>query len=344
MFTRIVFNDFTAFRELDMEFSRGINIFIGENATGKTHIMKTLYASADITTSKVEHSFAEKINRVFLPSGDNIGRLVHRRKGRKGGKVAIYRTCQSLQAELTLSVSNLMTKPEKAVIGGSQGKWSKHPIESVYIPVKEMLSNAPGFKSEYETKKLFYEEIYPDIITRALKPILRGPSDKQRKHLMSILKRSIDGTVFTKGEEFFLKCKQGNLEFTLLAEGLRKLGLLWILINNGSLSQGSVLFWDEPETNLNPKLLKSVVEVLIELQRMGVQIFLATHNYVVLKEFDLQLGRHDQILFHSLYREKETKNIKVFTTDKYNKIEHNMIMQAFTDIYDRDVERAMKPE
>ena len=56
------------------------------------------------------------------------------------------------------------------------------------------------------------------------------------------------------GEEFFLNGEQGEIEFTLLAEGLRKLGLLWLLIRNGSLRPGAVLFWDEPETNLNPKL------------------------------------------------------------------------------------------
>ena len=49
-------------------------------------------------------------------------------------------------------------------------------------------------------------------------------------------------------------CKRGNIEFSLLSEGVRKLALLWILIPNGTLSSGSVLLWDEPETNLNPKL------------------------------------------------------------------------------------------
>jgi len=62
-------------------------------------------------------------------------------------------------------------------------------------------------------------------------------------------------------QEFFLKNKQGELEFTLVAEGYRKLGLLWLLIQNGSLLNGSVLFWDEPETNLNPKLLETVVRI-----------------------------------------------------------------------------------
>ena len=48
---------------------------------------------------------------------------------------------------------------------------------------------------------------------------------------------------------------------------------LWLLIQNGTLTEGSVLFWDEPETNLNPKLFGPVVEILLELQRQGVQIF-----------------------------------------------------------------------
>lgn len=91
-----------------------------------------------------------------------------------------------------------------------------------------------------------------------------------------------------KGETFFLKNKQGDLEFTLLAEGMRKLALVWLLIQNGTLLSGSVLFWDEPEANLNPALMGDVVEVILELQRLDVQVFLSTHNYVLLKEFDLR--------------------------------------------------------
>ena len=38
MLERITFEKFTAFEKLDIEFSPGINVFIGENGTGKTHI------------------------------------------------------------------------------------------------------------------------------------------------------------------------------------------------------------------------------------------------------------------------------------------------------------------
>ena len=41
--TRIKLERFTAFTELDLPFSPGINVFVGANATGKTHLMKAVY-------------------------------------------------------------------------------------------------------------------------------------------------------------------------------------------------------------------------------------------------------------------------------------------------------------
>lgn len=179
------------------------------------------------------------------------------------------------------------------------------------------MANAPGFRSLYTLRDIHFEEVYADIIDRSFRPILRGPMDTIRRNLIEILQNAIEGKVITKNEEFFLKNKQGELEFTLLAEGIRKLALLWVLIQNGTLLNGSVLFWDEPETNLNPKLMRTAVEILIALQRMGVQLFLTTHDYIILKEFDLQANENDRILFHSLSRNLNTGEIGVCSTDCY---------------------------
>jgi AAA15 family ATPase/GTPase len=152
----------------------------------------------------------------------------------------------------------------------------------------------------------------------------------------------MDGKVVAKNEEFFLRSKHGELEFTLLAEGFRKMGLLWILIQNGTLLNGSVLFWDEPETNLNPRLMKTVVGILLELQRLGVQICLTTHDYVILKEFDLQTKKDDNIFFHSLYRSKETGEIEVGSTGDYLQLSPNAIDDTFGSIVDREIEKSME--
>jgi predicted ATPase len=341
MIAEIKFENFTAFKKLRIEFSAGINIFVGSNGTGKTHILKTVYASCDITKSK--KNFAEKILRVFMPSASQLGRLVKRQKVSARGSVEVFRSGPGLldTGKLRLSFSNHATKIKSATIIGANN-WCAIPIESVFIPVKEMLSNAPGFRSMYGSREVHFEEVYADIIDRALLPLMRGPADRDRKKILSHLQKTMEGKVTVKNEEFFLRNIQGNLEFSLLAEGIRKLGLLWVLIQNGTLLKGTVFCWDEPEANLNPKLLRNIVEILLSLQRMGVQIFIATHDYVLLKEFDLQKQDNDKVKFHSLYRDEETKEIKGHHTEDYLQIHPNTIQDTFIDLFDRDVKRDME--
>jgi len=340
MLEKVKFEKFTAFEKLEVKFSPGINIFIGENGTGKTHILKATYAACDIAKSKGD--FAEKINNVFYPSGKQIGRLVKRSSGSSRGFVEVSRRlADDRKISLRLSLSNHTTKPEKATVSGSSRAWIESPMEAAYIPVKDMMANAPGFRSLYEEREIHFEEIYVDIIRKASLPILKGPTDKQRKNLLKSLQAAMDGKVVSKNEEFFLRNQHGKLEFTLLAEGFRKMGLLWILIQNGTLLNGSVLFWDEPETNLNPKLMRSVVGILLALQRIGVQILLTTHDYVILKEFDLQASPGDKIKFHSLYRNRESGEIETSAADNYLYVSPNAIDDTFGSFVDREIIRSM---
>ena len=332
--TKISLKRFTAFEDLEFKPSRGINVLVGANGTGKTHLMKVAYAACDI--SKTGSSFAEKLNRVFLPSGRSIGRLVKRRK--ESSKCTIRISRGSRRLDLTFSNHTKSTRGAR-VLRSSQ--WNAEPIESVYIPVKEMLANAPGFHSLYAQRDLHFEEIYDDILARAYIPILRGPINQERKRLLDRLRKIIAGKVRVSNEEFFLRGREGNLEFSLLAEGIRKLGLLWLLVQNGTLLNGSVLFWDEPETNLNPRLFEAVVGILFELQRMGVQIFVATHDYAILKELDLQKENKDRLAFHSLFRADDTGDIVCNKVRSYLDLHPNAIAEAFTDLYDREVARSL---
>ena len=332
--SRLKLDKFTAFEKIDMQCSPGINVLIGANGTGKTHLMKVAYAACDV--SQTQMHYATKINNVFLPSNHALGRLVKRSGKSTRCSAEVYQDTKKLR----VSFSNHTTVSSSATITGMKD-WTAKPMESVFIPVKEMLSNAPGFRSLYNTREIHFEEIYADIVDRAYRPALKGPTDTERKKLLKKLQEIIDGKVLLKNEEFFLKNKQGNLEFTLLSEGMRKLGLLWLLIQNGTLLNGSVLFWDEPETNLNPKLFGPLIEILLQLQRSGVQIFISTHDYVILKELDLRKNHRDEIVFHALYR-NEKENIELESTIDYQFLNHNAILQTFSDLYDREIERNLK--
>lgn len=332
--TRIRLEQFTAFDALDLHPSPGVNVLVGANGTGKTHIMKVAYAACDATKDHVH--FAEKLARVFMPAEGSIGRLVKRRRGGASAVAEVQRGSSSIRA----SFSNLMKAPMSAAI--SQKKWKDVQLKSVYIPVKEMLANAPGFRSLYAERNVHFEEIYRDVLDWAYFPPQLGVPDAPRRKLQEKLRKVLEDRVRTKNEEFYLKSQQGHLEFSLLAEGLRKLGLLWLLIQNGILLQGSVLFWDEPETNLNPRLFGPLMGILLELQRMGVQIFIATHDYVILKQLDLQATDRDEIRYHVLHRQETSKELLCNAVGSYLEIDPNAIDDAFGEIYDLEIRRSIE--
>ena len=332
--TRIRLERFTAFDSLKLEPSPGVNAFLGANGTGKTHLMKVAYAACDARNSGI--TFPEKLTRLFLPSNRSLGRLVRRRRGRSQAVAEVAWG----QPFVRTTFSNLVKSPKSAKLYERRGIGLNRP--TVYIPVKEMLANAPGFRSLYVSRSIHFEEVYADVLDRAFLPPLLGAPDRSRRQLLAPLRKALEGKVWYEGEEFFLGGKQGKLEFTLLAEGLRKLGLLWLLIQNGTLTEGSVLFWDEPETNLNPKLFGPVVEILLEMQRQGVQIFVATHDYLILKQLDLQARSDDKVAYHALFRDGASGELLCNTTNSYLDIDPNAIAEAFSDVYDREIERSLR--
>jgi energy-coupling factor transporter ATP-binding protein EcfA2 len=100
MLGSITLRNFTAFSEADFKFARGLNLIVGENGTGKTHILKAAYSaiyvsakggkdsgSAAPTKAHLQKAIASKLNAVFKP--DELGRLTRRdRRGRQRCEVS----------------------------------------------------------------------------------------------------------------------------------------------------------------------------------------------------------------------------------------------------------------
>lgn len=337
MLTRVRLERFTAFERLDVHLNPGINVFIGANGTGKSHLLKVGYAACEATRSGV--SFSDKLVRLFLPSNRAMLRLVKRQKGSSRAVAEVWRG----DLKLRVSFSNHSKVASSAKVT-RRGPWSEEPVESVFIPVKEMLSHGPGFRSLYGQREIHFEEVYADILDRAYRPALRGPIDRTRRGVLTSLQRAIAGKVTFSNEEFFLRNKHGNLEFTLLAEGMRKLGLLWLLVQNGTLLDGSVLFWDEPEANLNPGVFPVLIDILLQLQRIGVQVLIATHDYAILKELELLTTGKDEVRFYALYRREQDGEVECESADRPFLLQNSPIAAAYSELYDREIRRSLRGE
>ena len=144
--------------------------------------------------------------------------------------------------------------------------------------------------------------------------------------------------VYKKDGQFYLKFKDGlEVEAPLAAEGLKKLAQMIYLIQNGSLNKDTILFWDEPETNLNPKYIKIVAKFLQVLAKNGVQIFVATHDYYLSHLLSLNAEYRDQtdappIKFFSLFKGENGTEIE--SADTIAWLKNNAIVEEYAHFYD----------
>lgn len=143
---------------------------------------------------------------------------------------------------------------------------------------------------------------------------------------MTILQKITTGTVVFEDDKFYLRNK-GKIEFSLVAEGIRKIALLWQLIKNGTLEKGAVLFWDEPEANINPSHVPVLVEMLLELQRNGVQIFISTHDYVFAKYFEVKRKNADNVKYYSFYF--SDSGVQVERNEYFSELKENAILRTY---------------
>lgn len=340
--TKLHLLNFTAFREIDIDFSPGVNVFIGENATGKTHLLKVMYACCKFDPSK-DVLLETTIGSYFYCTSPERWNLRNKDAGDFGIGIALG-TSAGEDWKLGIRVNSeppirrtWTDKVEGLNLGGS---------EAVFIPSKEMLSHAKGFLEDYERFHLPFEKYYADILVYAGSSLLRQMDVQAVIGGLNKLGKIIEGRVEQIEGTYYLVSEDGfKLEMTLVAEGLRKFALLWRLYMNASIRPGNLLFIDEPEANLNPKLIGEMAGIILEIQRLGVQVFLATHSYLLVKELELQAeaGR-DELLFHSLYREPEPREsyIKCQSAVSIAKLEQNPILDAYEAAYDRELDQTME--
>lgn len=335
--TRIVTENFTVFKKNDISFCKGLNVLVGENGVGKTHLLKVAYAACQ--ASKHDVSFSQKLVRLFRPDQSSIGRLVNRDKS---GNNAAQLMVESDMAKIGMSFS-IKTKKWDADVFFEE-KWEKQmsDLTSVYIPAKEILSNAWNLDAAVKMGNVEFDDTYLDIIAAAKIDISRGVDSTVRKKYLNILQKISSGKVKLEDDRFYLKPgTQAKLEFNLVAEGLRKIALLWQLIKNGTLEKGSVLFWDEPEANINPKYIPVLAELLIMLEREGVQIFVSTHDYFLAKYIEVKRDKESDVRYLSLYKD-EDNYIQCEKEDEFELLEHNAIMDTFRQLYREEIGVVLK--
>jgi energy-coupling factor transporter ATP-binding protein EcfA2 len=298
MVHKLTIKNFTVFRKAHFAFAKGINVVIGSNGAGKSHVLKLAYTAArwsqemamrekkEIRPDKatLQKELARKLMGVFRCDG--VGRLSTRGKG-----------VQRTEVELTFH-----DQPKAAVSFSFSTKSTTDAVlekvpetffgeEAVFFPTKEMLTMFPGFSALYRNYALQIDETYYDLCLALEKPLPKGRKLDEVRPMLAEVENILHGSVELRDGRFFLKqARGGDFEIPLVAEGFRKLGTVSYLLANGTLAGQSILFWDEPETNLNPAYLVKLAALLLAITRNGTQVFVATHSLFMMRELSLLLA------------------------------------------------------
>ena len=345
MIKAINLNQFSVFEQAQLEFSPGLNVLIGANATGKTHLLKLAYSvvsawrdfqqqhssRAKNANGPLEDRLKLKLKSVFRPDDGALGRLVCKMARRKS----------TVEVELDEGRLTFSLTPLGRLSAGRVCATGELPA-SVFLPARDVLSIYPGFMAAYRNRELAFDETYYDLCHLLSGSPLRGPRAEAASALWQPLGQHAHTTVAFERDRFYLVSDEdGVIEAHLAAEGLRKIATIMHLIANGSLTKNTVLFWDEPEANLNPRLIKVVADFMLQLAAHEIQIFIASHDYLLTNQLSLNAEYQTEaalkapVRFFAFSRGSES-GVRVESGTTLAELESNPIMDEFAALYERE--------
>ena len=333
--TELQIRNFTVFEQVDLRFAAGINVLIGENGTGKSHVLKAIYTllrgvprqPVDEEASAV-HQAGEMV-RVFMPEEENAARLV--RTGFESNGATLWLRADQGQTRCLVDESGALTIAEQT--------WRSVP-EALFLPSRDVLAMYEGFVALYEERKLSFDQTYRDLCLALQRSELRGEAEREAYELARPLFDLLGGKVLLRGTRFYINFGNGLREAHLVAEGLRKIATLARLVGHGVLKEGSILLWDEPEAGLNPRFVRQMADTLHRLAAHGVQIFVATHDFLLSQELSLIAEYHKEpaiaMKFFALHHTSQVDPVEVEDAESLAEMQHNAILEEYAAHYDRE--------
>jgi predicted ATPase len=338
--------NFTVFEDVTLEFCPGLNVIIGENGTGKSHAMKAAYSLLRAAPrrgmphdpSSFPTHLKDKLKGVFRPKGDDVDRLVRRAPGCE--RADLWLRADDVQLDATLELD----PPGPYVSYESSGSFAGR---TVFLPGREILALYEGFVAAYESRELSFDETYYDTCKALSAALLRGARAERAQELLEPLREALGAEVFTADGRFYVKQGELEVEAHLLAEGLRKLASIYHLINNGSLTSDSILFWDEPEASLNPRLIERVAKFLLAMVGSGMQVIIASHDYLLTHRLSVmaeyaKLPEGTQVRFFAFTRSGGAGTpVEVEQGNTLADLSNNVILDEFARFYDDEQQLAL---
>ncbi|MDO5464544.1 MAG: AAA family ATPase [Akkermansia sp.] len=338
-------------------FVPGVNIIVGGNDSGKSHLMKLCYAiskwGCDGNRRELPEVWAEEkrlrrdLLRVF--GTHQLTSLTARNRG--NGQATLQASLEGHKVPLGAAELAFHFTAGQEEEGLHIKKLPQRFLSenAVFISPREVLSIYPCYMQAGKR--------YPELLDSASWELCRAleeepdstPIPEALRYVIKQIETLFAGKLQRINGRFYLqRLGQEPLELNLIAEGFKRLGTLGLLIGNGTVRAGTSLFWDEPEMNLNTSHLPLLVSIILGLCRAGVQVMLTTHSLFLLRELVIQLAdrlnsKVSRKFFGLQPPGNSNSGVRTSTGDTLDEIDHIDSLEAEMEQADRYLNMNFEP-
>lgn len=346
MICSVDIRNFLTFGTVKIDRLASVNLLIGPTDCDSETLLKLLYGvtksleNFKTSQSAIPQSFkkvlSEKLLNTFQPRKNGLGELVNRGQLEKLSAEIVFENNQRIHFSFGESTAtNIVDCTEDHEIDKAQDERN-----SIFVPAKEVLT---AFDAIALTRERFniigFDDTYYDLILDLRVPVQQGRVINEFSQVNNELEKLFEGTIVQGTKENPFLFKKGKTEFSmpLTAEGIKKVGILTTLIKNRRLSRNTILFMDEPETALHPKAVRSLAEMIVMMGNAGVQVFITSHNYFLIKQLAI-IAKRDKTSINCFSLKKDRDQpISYDISDLRNGIPDNQIINEALEMFNDEI-------
>ncbi len=337
MITRLELRNFGPLAKIDWDNLGLINLVIGGNGAGKTFLLKSLYTAirtleeykrGDNPKSAAE-ILGDKLHWTF--QADKIGDLVT-----KGANGNLSFKCWVDGKEFSYGFGRDTTRQIQA----PENQVPPRSSNTAFLPAKEVLSLQPIILRSRDTEQEFgFDDTYLDLARALGQSTQKGGNYAEFAASRTSLEEILGGKIEYDDGRTRWQFKKGAHRFPIgvAAEGIKKIAILDTLLGNRYLDLNSIIFIDEPESALHPTALTQLLDIVAALAERGIQFFLASHSYFVVKKLSL-IAQEKGVRIPVIAAEDDGWRC----ADLKNGMPDNAIIEESIRLYEQEVNLSLK--
>jgi len=353
------FQNFAKLKDTQVAFN-DITVIAGKPSTGKSYVMKMMYAikvasylvteeptafprEIDEIEASLEKSseldeieikkLIEKLSLIkkdVLHVQNNINQYIKNKFQQECQNVsqAIFKDIKQISNNFSINTNCLKLEYKNIFEIESCEKYDFSNYEPIFVETPLILEFKSFMKRE-KGKVPYHIESLLNVLDTDYS-FTDEEQDKFIKEFTQKSKEIIKGDIESSGDSFiFNKEDEKNYDIINASSGTKSIGLLQYLVTNKALKKGSVLYWEEPEVHLHPEWQLRMIELFVELMNAGVKIVFSTHSPYMcdyLNAISQKQNFNDRVSFNLFEETDSVVNNHILESDEdWNKIQAELL-------------------